>query len=75
MTQAMARHPDPNRPHQVADAAGLRTYRAELPADVLDSEGEFLDWVIGYAFDTLDAARLTLRVTAAGTSDGSTGVL
>jgi hypothetical protein len=65
MAQDTARQPDSNRPHRVADAADLRTYRAEIPADVLNSERELLDWVIGYAFDTLDAAQLTLRVTAA----------
>ena len=75
MAQDAARQPDPNRPHPVTDVAQLRTYRAELPADVLDGEGELLDWVIGYAFDTLDAAQLTLRVTATGIPDLSTGVL
>jgi hypothetical protein len=70
MTQSMARQPDSNRPHAVEDAAELRTYRAELPADVLDSEGELLDWVIGYAFDTLDATQLTLRVTMGGGAPG-----
>ena len=74
MAQDTARQPDGSC--RVSDVAALRTYRAELPADVLDSEGEVLDWVIGYAFDTLDAAQLTLRVTAAaGTTDQSTGVL
>jgi hypothetical protein len=76
MAQGMTTQPGSNRPHPVADAAALRTYRLDLPADALDSEGELLDWVIGYAFDTLDATLLTLRVTvASGTSDGSSGVL
>jgi hypothetical protein len=76
MAQGAAWQPDSNRPHPVVDAAELRTYRAELPADVLDPQGELLDWVIGYSFDTLDAAQLTLRVTAPfRTSDQSADVL
>jgi hypothetical protein len=76
MAQTTARSPDSNRPYAAADAPQLRTYRAELPVDVLDSEGELLDWVIGYAFDTLDAAQLTLRITVgAGVPGRLAGVL
>jgi hypothetical protein len=76
MAQDTARQPASNRPYTTADAPQLRTYRAELPVDVLDSEGELLDWVIGYAFDTLDATQLTLRVTVGtGASGRLAGVL
>ncbi|HWQ12938.1 MAG TPA: hypothetical protein VNL77_09060 [Roseiflexaceae bacterium] len=46
--------PEPAVTHRLA---------TELPADLLDQAGELLDWLIGYAFDTLEASRLTLRVT------------
>ena len=76
MAQGVARQPDSNRPHAVEDATQLRMYHAELSADVLDSDGELLDWVMGYAFDTLDAAQLTLRVTVgAGAPGRLAGVL
>jgi len=42
----------------------LRSYRAELPLDLLDEEGQLLDWVIGFAFDTLEACHLDLRIVA-----------
>jgi hypothetical protein len=60
MTQSMAWVPAVGSVEQDP----LRRYRAELSIDVLDSQGELLDWVIRYAFDTLDASQLTLRVTA-----------
>jgi hypothetical protein len=50
-------------PEQERHTDLLRSYRAELPADVLDLQGELLDRVIGYAFDTLNASQLTLQVT------------
>src|SRR5262245_65469106 len=31
----------------------LQSYQVELPQDLLDEQGQLLDWVIGYAFDTL----------------------
>ena len=43
-------------------AVALNSYRAELSLDMLDEQGSMLDWVIGYAFDTLDACRLDLRI-------------
>jgi hypothetical protein len=48
--------------------AGLQSYRVELPLDLLDEQGSLLDWVIGYAFDTLDARHLDLRIVAAAHS-------
>ncbi|HET9222602.1 MAG TPA: hypothetical protein VFO07_08870 [Roseiflexaceae bacterium] len=42
----------------------LQSYRVELPHDLLDEEGHLLEWVIGYAFDTLDAQHLDLRIVA-----------
>jgi len=44
--------------------AALRIYRVKLPLDLLDEEGNTLDWVIGLAFDTLDADHLDLRIVA-----------
>ena len=41
-----------------------QTYRVELPLELLDEQGQLLDWVIGYAFDTLDAHHLDLRIVA-----------
>ena len=40
----------------------LQSYRIELPQDLLDEQGQLLDWVIGYAFDTLAARHLDLRI-------------
>jgi hypothetical protein len=42
----------------------LQSYRVELPQDLLDEQGQLLDWVIGYAFDTLEARHLDLRIVA-----------
>ena len=42
----------------------LQSYRVELPRDLLDEQGQLLDWVIGYAFDTLEARHLDLRIVA-----------
>jgi hypothetical protein len=43
----------------------LRSYRIELAQDLLDEQGQLLDWVIGYAFETLEARHLDLRIVAA----------
>jgi hypothetical protein len=40
------------------------SYHVELPLDLLDEQGELLDWVIGFAFDTLAARHLDLRIVA-----------
>ena len=44
--------------------APLSSYHVELPLDALDEQGILLDWVIGFAFDTLDARRLDVRIVA-----------
>jgi hypothetical protein len=46
----------------------LHSYRVELAQDLLDEQGQLLEWVIGYAFDTLDAQHLDLRIVAASHS-------
>ncbi len=46
----------------------LQSYHVEVPQDLLDEQGQLLDWVIGYAFDTLDARHLELRIVAASHS-------
>jgi hypothetical protein len=44
-------------------AADRASYHAELSSDQLDSYAQLLDQVISFAFDTLGASRLDLRVT------------
>jgi hypothetical protein len=44
--------------------AALRSYRVELPLDLLDEDGDTLDWLIGFTFDALDAHHLDLRIVA-----------
>ena len=39
------------------------SYHAELSSDLLDTHGQLIDRVISFAFDTLGASRLDLRVT------------
>ena len=43
----------------------LGGYYTELSSDQLDIHGQLLDQVISFAFDTLGARRLDLRVTPA----------
>lgn len=43
-------------------AAG--SYQIDLPQDWLDEQGTMLEWVIGFAFDTLHARHLDLRIVA-----------
>ena len=49
---------------QIALPADLQSYHVVLPVDALDEQGNLLDWVIDFAFDTLDARRLDLRIVA-----------
>ena len=42
----------------------LRSYRVELPLDLLDEDGSTLDWLIGFTFDALEAHHLDLRIVA-----------
>ena len=44
--------------------AAQRSYQVELPLDLLDEQGNTLDWVIGFALDTLDVHHLDLRIVA-----------
>jgi hypothetical protein len=44
-------------------AAVPGSYHAELSSDLLDTHGQLIDRVISFAFDTLGASRLDLRVT------------
>jgi hypothetical protein len=39
-----------------------RTYRLEVSAQALDEQGRLIDELIGYAFDTLGARGLDLRI-------------
>jgi hypothetical protein len=47
-----------------AARVGVRSYQAELSSDLLDPQGHILDAMIGFAFDTLDACHLDLRVVS-----------
>jgi hypothetical protein len=38
-------------------------YQAELSSDLLDSHGHLIDLVINFAFETLGASHIDLRVT------------
>ena len=44
-------------------AATSGSYHAELSSDMLDTHGQLIDRVISFAFDTLGASRIDLRVT------------
>jgi len=46
------RHPQPAR----------ETYRAQIPAELIDEQGSLIDRIIAFAFDTLGARRVDLRV-------------
>lgn len=46
-------------------SAPLNSYQVDLPLDALDEQGQLLDWVIGFAFDTLDARHLDVRIVPA----------
>jgi hypothetical protein len=37
-------------------------YRVDVSADLLDEQGSVIDWLIGFAFDTLGASHLDVRV-------------
>jgi hypothetical protein len=39
-----------------------QNYRVELAHNLLDEQGQLLDWLIGYVFDTLGTRVLDLRV-------------
>lgn len=49
------RHPQPLSP----------CYRADLPAELLDEQNSLIERIISFAFDTLGARRLDLRVREA----------
>jgi hypothetical protein len=54
--------PSNSQAHEAELEAALRSYRVEVPSDVLDEAGEMIDWLITYTFDTLGARHLELRV-------------
>jgi hypothetical protein len=41
---------------------GSHSYRVELSQDLLDEQGQVIDWLIGFAFDTLGTRVFDLRV-------------
>jgi len=42
----------------------LNSYRVELAQDLLDEQGQLIDWLISFAFDTLGTRVLDLRVVS-----------
>jgi hypothetical protein len=55
------------RPTQVSSQQHIpldlrQNYRVELAHDLLDEQGQLIDWLIGFAFDTLGTRVLDLRV-------------
>lgn len=54
--------PIERREHQRPLTKGRPEYYAAVPADLLDQESSVIDQLISYAFDTLGAVRLDLRV-------------
>lgn len=40
----------------------FQSYRVELAQDLLDEQGQLIDWLIGFALDTLQTRVLDLRV-------------
>lgn len=51
---------EPRRLPQSADIQP--SYRAEIPADLLDEQSSLIDRILTFAFDTLGAQRVDLRV-------------
>ena len=56
------RHRDRNRAHPPPRHPGPRSYAAVVPAHALDEYGCLIDQLIHFAFDTLGAQHLELRV-------------
>ena len=50
-------------------SAALRSYRVDLPHEMLDEDGSLLDCVLDFAFETLGARHLDLRIIAETCSD------
>lgn len=46
----------------VRTAGAERRYAAQIPADLLDEQGSVIERIISFAFDTLGARRLEVRV-------------
>lgn len=55
---SLLKEPRPPKRNQPDDAA----YRVEIPAVVLDEENSLIERVIAFAFDTLGARRVDVRV-------------
>ena len=49
----------------VGHADALGSYHAELTSDLLDEQGQLLDEVIAFAFETLSVRHLDVRVVPA----------
>src|SRR5262245_27749517 len=51
--------------YQSPEKSQCGTYRVEVATDLLDELGSTIDWLIGFAFDTVGALHLDLRVLPA----------
>ncbi|MFL5805419.1 MAG: hypothetical protein ACJ8CR_27245 [Roseiflexaceae bacterium] len=55
-------HRDRDRDHTPLRRQGPRSYSAVMPAHALDEHGSLIDQLIRFAFDTLGAQHLDLRI-------------
>jgi hypothetical protein len=55
-------HRDQDRDHSPLCLQGPRSYSAVIPAHVLDEHGRLIDELIQFAFATLGAQHLDLRI-------------
>jgi hypothetical protein len=58
---SLIKEPGKPRPSQLASPS----YRVEFPAALLDEQNSLIDRIISFAFDTLGAQRLAVRVREA----------
>jgi hypothetical protein len=58
---SLIKEPRKSRPNQLVSPS----YRAEFPAALLDEQNSLIDRIISFAFDTLGAQRLDVRVREA----------
>ena len=62
LAQHHDRHHDQEHDHAPPRHQGLRRYSVAVPAHALDEHGCLIDQLIRFAFDTLGAQHLELRV-------------
>jgi hypothetical protein len=60
----------PSQQHPPLDM--LSSYRVELAQELLDEQGQLIDWLIGFAFETVGIRVLDLRVVPSEQSHPTT---